>query len=413
MEHFDLVIENGHIIDPASGLDCVGAVAIRGDRIAAVAASPAALPTYRSTQRIDAAGALITPGLIDIHTHIYEWVTNFGVLADDAGIDSGVTTVVDAGSAGAWTFGGFKAYVIDPARTDVRSFVSINVAGALKGGMRGDMLHNPDMVDIDELLSVARQHPKLIRGIKCHGESGALSRWGLDVLKLAADAGRRANLPLYCHTGELFPVVESARPDPNAVLAQVVPILNPGDTLAHVYSSMPDGIMGPNDDVPDVVHAALARGLHFDIGHGVNFSFRIARKMMAKGVLPNTISSDVHGDFNGYHDDSKLDYSLLGAMNKLMALGMPLMEVIRRTTLHPAQLLRDSDEIGTLAVGSRADISVIERRPGRWPLVDCAAEVLWASERLLPTLVIRAGKPHTPSLRLVRDLTQHSTLLAA
>ena len=351
--------------------------------------------------------------MIDIHTHVYEWVTNFGLLADDAGVDSGVTTIVDAGSAGPWTFGGFKAYVIDRSKTDVRSFISINVAGALQGGMRGDVLHNPGMVDIDALLACAREHPKLVRGIKCHGESGALSHWGLDVLKLAAEAGRRADLPLYCHTGELFPVIEAKRPESSVVLQDVVPILNPGDTLAHVYSCMPDGIMGPNDEVPEVVAAALKRGLHFDIGHGVNFSFKIARKMLAQGILPNTISSDVHGDFNGYHDDSKLDYSLAGAMTKLVALGMPLAEVIKRTTLHPAKILRDEAEIGTLAVGSRADITVIERRAGRWPVTDAMGEVLWAAERLLPKLVVRAGATLVPSLRLVRDLRQPPVPLAA
>jgi dihydroorotase len=162
-----------------------------------------------------------------------------------------------------------------------------------------------------------------------------------------------------------------------------------------------------------VVYDALARGLHFDIGHGVNFSFKIARKMIAKGILPNTISSDVHGDFNGYHDDSKLDYSLAGAMNKLVALGVPLTEVIKRTTLNAAKILRDEQEIGTLAVGSRADITVIEQRAGRWPLVDAMGEVLWTNQRLIPKLVVRAGETIVPSLRLVRDLQQPPVPLAA
>jgi dihydroorotase len=410
MEQYDLVIENGHVIDPASGFDAPGALAIRGDRIAAFGAT---LPAHRAARRIDAQGAVVSPGLIDIHTHVYEWVTNFGLLADDAGVDSGVTTIVDAGSAGAWTFGGFKAYVIERARTDVRSFLSINVAGALKGGMRGDMLHNPGMVDIDELVALAAAEPKLVRGIKCHGESGAFSHWGTEVLAMAADAGRRANLPLYCHTGELFPVIEAKRPSAAAVFAQVVPVLNSGDTIAHVYSGMPDGIMGPGDDVPPAVFDALARGLLFDIGHGVNFSFAIARKMMARGVLPNTISSDLHGDFNGYHDDSLLDYSLAGAMTKLYALGMPLAEVVKRVTLNAARVLRDEGEIGTLAPGSRADVTVLERLAGRWPLVDAQGEVLWAAERLMPKLVVRAGAPIEPSLRLVRDLTRPAVPLAA
>jgi dihydroorotase len=408
--HFDLVLANAHVVDATLGIDGPGQVAVRDGRIAAVAPR---LPEHTARQTIDVGGAVVCAGLVDLHTHVYEWVTNFGVKADDAGIDSGVTTIVDAGSAGAWTFGGFKAYVIERSQTDVRSFTSINVAGALKGGMRGDILHNPGMVDVDDLVKVARAHPHDIRGFKCHGESGALSHWGTAVLELAVEAGNRADLPLYCHTGELFPVVESSRPVAEQVLEQVVPVLRPGDTLAHVYSAMPDGIMGKRDKVPPIVFAALERGLHFDIGYGINFSYAIARTMMAAGVLPNTISSDVHGDFGSYHDLRKLDYSLCGAMTRLVALGMPLMEVIRRTTVNPAKVLRAELEIGTLEPHTRADITVLDRLEGAWPLKDGQGETLVARERLMPRLVLRDGVPHVPHNRLLTDLTGRMLPLAA
>ena len=396
----DLVIRNGMVVDPANNIEAVMDIAVAAGRIRTVAADLSGLPCLRS---IDAAGALVCPGLIDLHVHVYEWVTNFGVNADDAGVNAGCTTIVDQGSAGAWTFGGFKAHVIEPARTDVRSFVSINVAGALKGGMRGDMLHNPGMVDIDDLVRLAGQHPRLIRGFKCHGESGAMSHWGTEVLQAAVRAAERTGLPLYCHTGELFPVVESRRPAAAQVLAAVVPLLRAGDTLAHVYSSMPDGIMGEGDAVPAMVMRALERGLHFDIGYGINFSFAIARRMMAAGVLPNTISSDIHGDFASYHDDSRLDYSLCGAMSRLRALGMPLAEVIRGVTANPAAILGDPD-IGTLGAGTLADITILDRVVGDWTLRDGSGEALLASERLVPRLVVRAGEVIEPSLRYLPDL---------
>ena len=396
----DLVIRNGMVVDPANNIEAVMDIAVAAGRIRTVAADLSGLPCLRS---IDAAGALVCPGLIDLHVHVYEWVTNFGVNADDAGVNAGCTTIVDQGSAGAWTFGGFKAHVIEPARTDVRSFVSINVAGALKGGMRGDMLHNPGMVDIDDLVRLAGQHPRLIRGFKCHGESGAMSHWGTEVLQAAVRAAERTGLPLYCHTGELFPVVESRRPAAAQVLAAVVPLLRAGDTLAHVYSSMPDGIMGEGDAVPAMVMRALERGLHFDIGYGINFSFAIARRMMAAGVLPNTISSDIHGDFASYHDDSRLDYSLCGAMSRLRALGMPLAEVIRGVTANPAAILGDPD-IGTLGAGTLADITILDRVMGDWTLRDGSGEALLASERLVPRLVVRAGEVIEPSLRYLPDL---------
>ena len=158
---------------------------------------------------------------------------------------------------------------------------------------------------------------------------------------------------------------------------------------------------------------ALDRGVHFDIGHGINFCFDIARKMMAAGVLPNTISSDVHGDFNGYHDDSLLDYSLCGAMTKLWALGMSIEDVILRTTLNPAKILREEDEIGTLAVGSRADITVLDRASDPWVMRDARGEDLPVAERLVPALVVRAGEVIEPHRRLLRDVCEADYAQAA
>ncbi len=198
-------------------------------------------------------------------------------------------------------------------------------------------------------------------------------------------------------------MVESRRPVAEQVLEQVLPVLRPGDTLAHVYSSMPDGIMGSRDAVPDIVLRALDRGLHFDIGYGINFSYAIARRMMAAGVLPNTISSDIHGDFASYHDDSILDYSLCGAMTRMLALGMPLTEVVRRVTANPAAILRDPD-IGSLTVGTLADITVLDRVAGDWNMRDGRGEGMLVSERLVPRLVVKAGVGIEPTRRYLPDL---------
>ncbi|MEX2454748.1 MAG: amidohydrolase/deacetylase family metallohydrolase, partial [Rhodospirillaceae bacterium] len=284
--HYDLVIRSDRVIDPASGLNGPAEIAISGGRIAAVSAM---LAPHTAARTVDATGMIVCPGLIDMHVHVYEWVTNFGLPADDAGVHSGATTIIDQGSAGPWTVGGFKAYIADQALTDVRSFVSANVAGALMGGMEGTILHNPGMMRIDALVAAAADYPGLVKGIKSHGESGGFSHWNTEVLEMAVEAGELTGLPLYIHTGELFPVDEGNRPDPDILMKEVLPLLRPGDTVAHVYSCMPDGIMGPGDTVPEVVLEACAKGIHFDIGYGVNFSYRIARKMMAAGVLPNTI----------------------------------------------------------------------------------------------------------------------------
>lgn len=408
--HYDLVITGKRVIDPASGLDGPAQIAITDDRIVAIAAELAA---HSANETIDAGEKIVTPGLIDMHVHVYEWVTNFGLPADDAGVHSGATTIIDQGSAGPWTVGGFKAYIADPAVTDVRSFVSANVAGALMGGMEGTVLHNPDMMRIDALEAAVADFPGLVKGIKSHGESGGFSHWETEVLKMAVEAGNRTGLPLYVHTGELFPVDETNRPAPSDVMEAVFPLIRPGDTVAHVYSCMPDGIMGPGETVPEIVQEAYARGVHFDIGFGVNFSYRIARAMMAAGVLPNTIGSDVHADFNAYHDDSKLDYSLCGAMTRLQALGMPLEDVIARTTLNPAKILGETDDIGTLAVGSRADITILDQVAGKWTLADAEGESLTVDSRLVPDTVIRNGKSIKPNRRLLRDIWDDGMPVAA
>lgn len=399
-EPFDLVIAGGRVIDPAQGIDQHLDVAISGDRIAALGKDLASLPSKRV---IPAQGMIVCPGLIDMHVHVYEWVTNFGVSADDAGVNAGATTIVDQGSSGAWTYGGFKAHVIDKALTDVRAFVSINLAGALKGGMEAELLHNPAMVDVEELVALAAANPTHIRGFKCHAESGAFSHWGLDVFKQAVRAGALAGLPLYVHTGELFPVNEANRPAPRDVMPAILDLLKPGDMLAHIYSAMPDGIVG-RGEIPPVVFELNKRGVLFDIGYGINFSYAIARRMMAEGIYPHTIGSDVHGDFESFHSEAKLDYSLCGAMTRLLALGMPLDRVIAATTCNPAGVIGDSARIGALKPGMRANVTLLDNVAGAWTLSDGQGEKLSVANRLLPSLVVMAGKVIEPSRRLLRDL---------
>ena len=396
----DTLLRGGRVLDPANNVDRVMDVAILAGRIIALGADATRMTARRI---VDAGGAIVTPGFIDMHVHCYEWVTNFGAPPDAAGINSGVTTIVDQGSSGAWTFGGFKAFIADPSKTDVRAFVSINLAGALQGGMEGTTLHNPGMVRIESLCAIAAEHPRLVRGIKCHWESGSYSHWGPKVFAMAAEAGRLANLPLYVHTGELFPVDEDNRPDPTRFAGGVMAYLKAGDVLAHIYSCMPDGIMSLGEAVPDWILEAKQEGVLFDLGHGVNFSFDIARRMMDRGILPDTIGSDVHADFNSYHDLSILDYSMMGGLNKLVALGMPLYDAVRAATATPATVLADPS-IGHLGVGARANVTVLRKVEGRWTFVDARGERLTVDERLLPDLVLIDGEVHTPNCNLLADV---------
>lgn len=401
LEHYDWVLSGGHVIDPSQGLDGRYDLAIRGDTIAAIAPQ---LPPHTATQTLSVHDQLVCPGFIDLHVHVYEWVTDFGLWADDVGVEAGVTTVVDQGSCGPLTFLGFKANIAERARTDVRCFPSVNLAGALKGGMGAPVLHSPEMVDLEALIQLSQEYPETVRGFKVHGESGALSRWGTRVLELARQAADAAQLPLYVHTGELFAVVESRRPRPDQVIDQVLPHLRPGDLLAHCYSCRPDGLMGDRQTASAALVAAVNNGVRLDLGHGINFSFAIAERMMEQGLLPYTVSSDVHGDFATPHNDATLDYSLCGALSKLVALGMELSDAIATVTLHPARVLQAESQIGTLKVGSRADITLLDWNDSPWLCQDALGVQRVIPRQLSPTRVIRAGKAMTPSLRLVRDL---------
>lgn len=407
---YDVVLRGARICDPATGLDRVCDLAVADGRIAAIGPDLSS----QAHEAIDVAGKLVTPGWVDLHVHVFEWMTTFGLPPDDAGVHAGVTTAVDQGGAGAYTIAAFDQYIARRAVTDIRAFPSINSAGTLRGGLAGPIIHTPHVVDVDLLVAEAAAHPALVRGFgEIHAESGAWSRWGFDVVRQARAAADRTGLPLYFHTGELFEVDEAHRPEPRALLPQILAIARPGDILAHAYSAMPDGVLGDDERPSPLLLDAVARGVLLDIGFGINFSYGTARRMIAAGLFPQLISSDVHGRFDRMHDDGALDYSLAGAFARMVALGMPFMAALAAVTLNPARVLGDETEIGTLAIGSLADVSVLAERIEDWPLADSRGEVLVVPRRWIPHLVLRAGRPIVPSLRLVRDVARPAEQAAA
>ena len=401
MPPYDLVLTGGRVCDPASCFDRLCDLAVSGDRIAALGPGLAS----DAKEVINLEGRFATPGWVDLHVHVFEWMTTFGLPPDDAGVHAGVTTAVDQGGTGAYTIPAFKHYIAGRAQTDIRCFPSINSAGTLRGGMAGPIIHTPEIVDVELLVAEAKAHPLLVRGFgEIHAESGAFSRWGFDVVRQAREASDRTGLPLYFHTGELFEVDEARRPEPRSLLPQILEIARPGDVLGHVYSAMPDGVLGGDELPSPALIDAVAQGLLLDIGFGINFSYVTARRMIAGRIWPDIISSDVHGLFSVMHDDSALDYSLAGAFARLVALGMPFHAALAAVTVNPARVLGDADEIGTLVVGSRADVTVLEERTEDWPLRDGQGETLVAERRWIPRLVLRAGQSIVPKLRLVRDV---------
>jgi dihydroorotase len=406
---FDLLLRGGRVIDPAMGVDGVRDVAIRDGRIALVQAD--ILPAS-AREVIDVSGQLVLPGLIDTHAHVYQYVTGrFGMNADLVGVQSGVTTLVDQGGPSCMTLPGFRHFIAKPAKSRVYAFLSAYLVGGLEGHYYPN-LYSPDGVDIDATVKAAVANRDLVRGIKAHAEIGGFARWGIRVIEMAAEIGRRAELPVYVHFGQLWGLPSSGAngEDVDTILTRVIPLLRAGDVLAHPFTRHPGGFVNREGEVHPVIQAALDRGLKIDVGHGSHFSYRLARKAIAAGVVPTTLGADIHG-YNthvpapagtpGQHADDEnhpfagqAKFSLVQAMSSMMALGLSLEQVVPMVTSHPAELLGLADRIGALRPGYEADVSVLTQKPGRYILRDNEKTEVVADSLLQPVFCLRAGVRH-------------------
>lgn len=233
---FDLVLRGGRVLDPARGVDAMMDVAIADGRIAAVEPS---LPAKMARRTLRVRDRLVIPGMIDTHAHVYEHVTgSFGLNPDLVGVRAGVTTVVDQGGAGPLTLMGFRKFIAEAAKTRVLAFVSNYLVGGLVGH-RYTGLYGPHGIDVRETVKAIEGNRDLVKGIKAHGEVGGYSRWGVETLRLAKEASSRAKVPVYVHLGRLWAEADGTRIDPDAVVPEVVPLLDPGDVLAHPFTKNP------------------------------------------------------------------------------------------------------------------------------------------------------------------------------
>jgi dihydroorotase len=399
---FDLLLRGGRVIDPAEGRDAIADIGIANGRIVEIAAG---LPTEAAVETIDVSGKLVLPGMIDTHAHIYQHVTGkFGLQADLVGVRSGVTTLVDQGGPSCMTLPGFRHFVAAPAQSRVLCFISAYLVGGLEGHLYPS-LYGPEQVNVAATVKAARDNPDLVRGIKAHAEIGGASRWGLQVTKLAKQIAREAGLPLYIHLGQLWPTKDSASIDPDEVVEALVPLMEEGDILAHPFTRHPGGfISAETGQVHPVVWAALERGVTVDVGHGSHFSFAMARKVLEAGIRPTTLGADMHGyNVRVPETDEQATrsrnpffgvapFNLTNAMSKLLALGMTLSDVVATVTSHPAKMLGMSSEIGRLAPGREADISILEITQGRFEMRDNSGETVISSEMITPIFALRAGK---------------------
>jgi dihydroorotase len=404
---FDLLLRGGQVICPASGLNGIMDVGIRDGRIGAIQRD--ILPSS-AAEVTDVRGKLVLPGLIDTHAHVYQYVTGrFGMDADLVGVRSGVTTVIDQGGPSCMTLPGFRHFVVAPAKTRVYAFLSAYLVGGLEGHAYPN-LYSPDGVDIDATVAAANANQDLVRGIKGHAEIGGFARWGIKVLEMSAEIARKADVPLYVHFGQLWGLPESGAngEDADTILKRVIPVLRPGDILAHPFTRHPGGFVDRNGNVHPVVRAALERGLKVDVGHGSHFSYRLARKALDAGIEPDTLGADMHG-YNTHvpapagtpkeHPDDEnhpfagqARFSLTQAMSSMLALGLSLEQVVPMVTSNPAKMIGLSNEIGALRPGMAADVSVLSDIRGRFSLRDNERTQVIAERLLQPAFCLRQGK---------------------
>jgi dihydroorotase len=403
----DLLLRGGHVICPASGLDGIMDVAVGGGRILAVG-KDLAPGTARET--IDVSGKIVLPGMIDTHAHVYQYVTGrFGMPADLVGVESGVTTLVDQGGPSCMTLPGFRHFCAEPAKSRVVAFLSTYLVGGLEGHLYPS-LYSPDCIDIDATVASANANRDLIKGIKAHAEIGGFARWGIKTIEMAAEIGRQTDLPVYVHFGQLWGLPESGKngEDVDTIMDRVLPILRPGDILAHPFTRHPGGFVNTTGEVHPVIRAALDRGLKTDVGHGSHFSYRLAKLAIAAGIVPDTLGADIHGyntaipapagtpaehpDDENHPFFGQARFSLTQAMTSMLTLGLSLQQVVPMVTSNPAKMLRMEDEIGSLAIGRVADVSVLDDTSGRFKLHDNEKTEVVAERLLTPAFCLRAGE---------------------
>jgi dihydroorotase len=403
----DILLKGGRVIDPSSGLDAVCDLRVTDGRIASIGAGSIGIGAAAAgAEVIDCRGHLVLPGLIDTHAHVYEHVTGrFGLNADLCGVHSGVTTLVDQGGPSCMTLPGFRHYVVGGARSRVLAFLSAYLVGGLEGHYYS-ALYRPDCVDVDATVRVADANRDLVKGIKAHAELGGFARWGVEVIKAAAEIGRRAALPVYIHFGQLWPLPHQGgrTVDPDSILSQVIDLMKPDDILAHPFSRHPGGFVGKNGALHPLVREAVARGLKVDVGHGSHFSFNVARTVLEAGIVPDTLGADMHGHNTTTAAPADADsgeehlfagrtrFSLVSAMSSMMALGLPLERVIPMVTSNAARMIGMQETLGHLRVGGVADVSVLSDARGRWVLTDNEGTEVTADRLLQPLFCLRAGQ---------------------
>ena len=372
---YDLLLKGGTLIDPAQGIHAARDVGLASGRVVEVGAD---LPVGLAREVVDCSDRIVAPGMIDLHVHVFPGVSHYGIEPDHHCLAHGVTTAVDAGSAGADTFPGFRKYVIDVSAT--RLFANLNIATLGMVSPRIGELDDLRYADVSRAVATVEAHRDVILGIKVRLTAGSIviEEAGLKPLYLAREAADTVGLPIMVHPNDAW--ADS--------LDEILTVLKEGDIVTHCFHGKGCGILDEQGCVRRAVLAARERGVRFDVGHGQgSFKWGVAERALAQGFLPDTISSDLHV----YNVHGPV-FDLATTVCKFVHLGLSLDDALARVTAVPARSLHMADEIGTLKPGAWGDVVVFEHRRERCALTDAEGETRWGAERLAPTLVVRAGK---------------------
>jgi len=372
---YDLLIRGGKVIDPSQQLEAVRDVGIRGGKIARLESE---IPAGDASQVVDARGKIVTPGLIDLHTHVFPYVGPYGIEPDPYFVMRGVTTVIDAGTSGALTFEAFRRFVISRASTRIRALLHVVSIGLVAGS-------TPNMGELEDLrycdpklaARVAGDNRDLIVGFKIRFSQQYTGPNDLEGMKRARAAADEAGLPLMTHIGGSY-----------TPLGEILALMKKGDVVTHSFNSHAHGFLDAAGKIVPEVLEARARGVSIDVGHGAgSFSFEVMEKCLKQGFLPDTISSDLYSaNIRGPV------YDTATTLSKFLPLGLSLAEVVERATVNAARVFNFGVEIGTLRSGAEADVSVFDLEEGAFTFTDSDGKTRTGRQKLVPVVTVRGGR---------------------
>jgi dihydroorotase len=372
-EAFDLLLTGGTVLNPATKLNEKLDVGVTGDRVTAIQAD---LPRANAKKVLDVAGCYVTPGLIDFHVHSYWGVNPYGCNLDALCLATGVTTTMDAGSAGPVNFLGFRKLVHEQSKTRMLGFIALAQHGVLNAP--GELLHL-GFADSDGAAETVGNNRDIGIGIKVRLHKKAIGENSRDALRLAIKAGEATRTPIMVHVGDTAISME-----------EIADTLRPGDIITHCYTPQKPSIIDGSGKLLPLVRKAKERGVIFDVGHaGGHFDFDLVRRALGDGLIPDIISSDLHGRLK--QPGFGIVGDLLTTLTKFLPLGLTLEQIIAKCTVNAARVVGWQDRIGSLEIGREADIAVLQVVDEPTKLHDSVGGEMTSKQRIAAKWTVRAG----------------------